>query len=62
METPEQQAAEILIGLGFAEPEELEPEIAELLRQSRERMMKIIYELVEGEVTLDCFYDVSEEE
>ena len=30
----EQEAAEILIGLGFAEPEELEPEIAVLLREA----------------------------
>jgi len=31
---PEQQAAEILIEKGFASPEDLEPEIARLLREA----------------------------
>jgi len=40
---PEQEAAEILIGLGFAEPEELEPEVAELLRKHREQILLFVY-------------------
>lgn len=33
MDKAEQEAEEILIELGFAEPEDLEPEVAELLHQ-----------------------------
>ncbi len=36
MDKAEQEAAEILIEKGFADPEELEPEIAALLRLAKE--------------------------
>lgn len=59
MQTPEEQAEEILILEGFAEPEELEPEIAELLRKQHERILK---ELCGDEsITLDCIWDLPEQ-
>ena len=41
MQTPEEQAEEILILEGFAEPEDLEPELAELLRQHHEWILQV---------------------
>ncbi len=38
---PEQEAEEILVLEGFADPEDLEPEIAELLRQHYEWILRV---------------------
>ena len=40
MDKAEQQAEEILVELGFIDPEELEPETAELLRQHHRRILE----------------------
>lgn len=49
MDKAEQEAEEILVELGFIEPEELESEIVDLLREHHERILQIYRELFSPE-------------